>query len=117
MFGNCTFSSIFFISLLRLVISALTFSRLFFSGWISLTSVRTLNSRSLTWASVLPSASMFSFIRSRISLFCSRSWASTAVWVLASERILFRKISTGFEKAMAHVIPHRMSVVMVVDQK
>jgi hypothetical protein len=54
---------------------------------------------------------------SRISLFSSRSWVSAALCFLASDRILFRKASTGFSKAMAHVMPQRMRVEAAVVRK
>ena len=31
--------------------------------------------------------------------------------------MLFRKVSTGFEKAIAHVMPHKMKVAAALTQK
>lgn len=72
---------------------------------------------SLTCAKISLFDSIVSFIESSISLFSSSSWVSTAPCVLASESILFRKVSTGFVKAIAHVMPHKMKVAAALAQK
>lgn len=84
---------------------------------MSLTSALTLQIRSLTWARIWLFESIVSFIASSTSLFSSSSWASTALCVLASESILFRKVSTGFVKAIAHVIPQRVNAETALIQK
>jgi len=117
MFGNCVCSLMFLISFFRLVISVLIFSRFSFSGWISFTSTLTLYIRSLTCARVWLSSSIVSYILSSTSLLSSSSWVSTALCFFASESILFRNISTGFSKIIAHVIPHRMRVAVALIQK
>ena len=79
-------------------------------GCMSLTSTRTLRIMSLTCASASLFDSTVSYIRSKSSLLFSRSCVSVAVCFFASDRILFRKVSTGLSKAIAQVIPHRMTV-------
>ena len=88
-----------------------------FSGRISLTSVLTLYIMSLTCARISLFDSIVSFIESSISLFSSSNWASTVPCVLASESILSRKVSTGFAKAIAHVMPHKTKVAAALAQK
>ena len=88
-----------------------------FSGRISLTSVLTLYIMSLTCARISLFDSIVSFIESSISLFSSSNWVSTEPCVLASESIWFRNASTGFEKAIAHVMPHKMKVAVALVQK
>ena len=72
---------------------------------------------SLTCARISLFDSIVSFIESSISLFSSSSWVSTVPCVLASESMWFRKVSTGFEKAIAHVMPHKMNVVAALVQR
>lgn len=72
---------------------------------------------SFTFANISLFDSIVSFITSRISPFSSRSCVSTAVWVLASDSILFKKASTGLVNAMAHVMPHIINVVVALIQK
>ena len=79
-------------------------------GCMSLTSARTLHIRSLTCPRASLSDSTVSYIRSKSSLLFSRSCVSVAVCFFASDRILFRKVSTGLSKANMQVIPHRMTV-------
>jgi hypothetical protein len=105
-----SFSSSVFISFFKLPISVLVFSIVSFIGCMSLTSVRMLRIRSLTCASVSLSDSTVSYIRSKISLLLSRICASVVVCFFASDRTLFRKVSTGLSKAIRQVIPHRMKV-------
>lgn len=115
--GKYSFSSSFLISFFKVPISAFIFSMLSFSEGIPLTSVRMLYIMSLTFASIWLFDSIVLLITSRISPFSSRSCASTAVWVLASESILFRKASTGLVKAIMHVTPHRMNDAAALIQK
>ena len=72
---------------------------------------------SLTCAKISLFDSIVSLIASSISLLSSSNWASTVPCVLASESILFRKVSTGFAKAIAHVMPHKMKVAAALTQK
>ena len=62
-------------------------------------------------------SSTVSFMASNISLFSSSNWDSTAPCVFASESILFKKVSTGFSKAMTHVIPQRVKVAAALPKK
>ena len=116
-FGDWVFSSTFLISFFKLFNSNLAFSIASLSGWISFTSALTLHIKSLICARVWLSASIVSYMASSTSLFSSSSCVSTAPCVLASESILFRKVSTGFVKAIAHVMPHKMKVAAALAQK
>lgn len=81
---------------------------------MSLTSARTFRIRSLTCASVSLSASTVSYIRSKSSLLLSKICDSVVVWFLTSDRILFRKVSTGLSKAIRQVAAQRMAVEAAV---
>jgi len=72
---------------------------------------------SLTCARVWLFESIVSFIASSTSLFSSNNWASTALCVFASESILFKKVSTGLVKTIAHVIPHKMKAAAALTKK
>jgi len=98
------------ICFLRLLISIRVFSIVSFMGCMSLVSTRTFRTRSLTCDSVSLFDSVVSYIRSKSSLLFSMSCASVAVCFFASDRILFKKVSTGLSKANAQVIPQRMTV-------
>lgn len=117
MFWNCVCSWMFLNSFFRLLISVLIFSMFSFSGWISFTSTLTLHIRSLTCAKVWLSSSIVSYILSSTSLLSSSCCVSTAPCFFASESILFRNVSTGFSKIIAHVIPHRIKVAAALIQK
>lgn len=88
-----------------------------FRGWISLTSALTLLIKSLTLARISLSASIVSYIWSRISLLFSSSWVSTVDCSFASESILFTNVSIGLSKAVAHVIAHMITVAAAVMAK
>ena len=103
-------SSSVFICFLRMHSSIRIFSVVSFMGCMSLTSTRTLRIRSLTCASISLSDSIVSYIASKSSLLFSMSCVSVAVCFFASDRILFRKTSTGLSKAKAQVIPQRITV-------
>ena len=105
-----SFSSSVFICRFTLDSSVLVFSMASFIGRMSLTSTRMFRIRSLTCARVSLSDSIVSYIRSKISLLLSRICASVVVCFFASDRTLFRKVSTGLSKAIRQVIPHRMKV-------
>ena len=104
------FSSSIFICFLKLPSSFFVFSIVSFRGCMSLTSARTFRIRSLTCASVSLSASTVSYIRSKSSLLLSKIWDSVVVWFLTSDRILFRKVSTGLSKVIRQVAAQRMAV-------
>jgi len=105
-----SFSSSAVICFFKLCNSVRVFSIVSFIGCISLTSTRMLRIRSLTCASVSLSDSTVSYIRSKSSLLLSRTCASVAVCCFASDRTLFRKVSTGLSKAIRQVIAHKMAV-------
>ena len=109
-----SFSSSIFICFFKLHRSVLVTSITSFSGCMSLTSARTFRMRSLTWESVSLSASTVSYIRSKSSVLLSRIWDSVLVWFFTSDRILFRKVSTGLSKAMRQVAAQRMTVEAAV---
>ncbi len=101
-------------SLFKLNSSVRVFSIVSLIGCMSLTSARMLRIRSLTCASVSLSDSTVSYIRSKSSLLLSKTCASVAVWVLASDRILFRKVSTGLSKVIRQVAAHSRTVEAAV---
>ena len=117
MFGNFAFSSIFLTSFLRLVSSVLIFSRYSPSVLMSFTSALTLVTESLTCARVSEFASSVSIMTSMTSLLSSSSCVSTVLCLFASESILLRKVSTGFSKAITHVIPQKIAVAAALIQK
>lgn len=110
-------SSTFLSSFFRLDSSVFTFSTVSVSGWICLTSVLTLKITSLMWARVSLFDSTVSHIASSISVLVSAAWLSVVLCFLASERIWFRKVSTGFSKAIAQVMPQKVSVAAALIKK
>ena len=100
-----------------LPISVFVFAIVSFSGCKSLTSALMFRIRSLTCASVSLSASAVSYIRSKSWLLLSEICNSVVVWFFTSDRILFRKVSTGLSKAIKQVAAYRMKVEATVKYK
>ena len=84
---------------------------------MSFTSARMLRIRSLTCASVSLSASTVSYIRSKSSFLLSKICDSVVVWFFTSDKILFRKVSTGLSKAIKQVAAHRITVEEAVKYR
>ena len=112
-----SFSSNVFICFFKLLISVFVFAIISFSGCISLTSARMFRIRSLTCASVSLSASTVSYIRSKSSFLLSKICDSVVVWFFTSDKILFRKVSTGLSKAIKQVAAHRITVEEAVKYR